>query len=161
MWFVDDSLTGPSMLILLYRGDDSTRMTPDSATEAGAGEGPDGASGVPYEVTSDDRTWGIIAHAAALLGLIVPFGNILGPLLVWAIKKDGSQFVADNGREALNFQITWTIFLVIAALLVLVGIGLLLLPLVGLAWLILVVIAIIRASDEQVYDYPLTLDLVS
>jgi uncharacterized Tic20 family protein len=112
-------------------------------------------------VTSQDRTWGILAHAAAFLGLIVPFGNVLGPLLVWAIKKDDSQFVADNGREALNFQITWTILLVFAALLILVGIGLLVLPILGIAWLILVVIAIIRASDDKVYDYPLTLDLVS
>lgn len=112
-------------------------------------------------MSSEDRTWGILTHAAALVGFIVPFGNVLGPLLVWAIKKEDSQFVDDNGKRALNFQITWTVLLVVAALLVVVGIGLLVVPLLAIAWLILVILAIVRASDEQVYDYPLTLDLIS
>lgn len=80
---------------------------------------------------------------------------------MWAIKKEESQFVAENGRQALNFQITWTILLIIAGLSILVAIGLLLVPILALAWLILVIIAIVRASNNQVYDYPLTLDLIS
>lgn len=121
----------------------------------------DGGADVPGEVTSDERTWAVLVHASALAGFVVPFGNILGPVLVWAIKRDESQFVDENGKEAVNFQITWTFLLVAAALTVLVGIGLLLLPLVALAWLVLVVVAVLRASEDQVYDYPLTLDLVS
>jgi uncharacterized Tic20 family protein len=136
-------------------------MTPDADTGTAPGEEPDNATGVSYEVSSEDRTWGILTHAAALVGFIVPFGNVLGPLLVWAIKKEDSQFVDDNGKRALNFQITWTVLLVVAALLVVVGIGLLVVPLLAIAWLILVILAIVRASDEQVYDYPLTLDLIS
>lgn len=132
---------------------------PGENPDSRAGVGTD--EGVAYEVTSDDRTWGILAHAAAFLGFVIPFGNILGPLLVWAIKKEESQFVAENGRQALNFQITWTIILLIAGISILAAIGLLLLPIVGLAWLILVVLAIIKASNEEVYEYPLTIDLVS
>lgn len=121
----------------------------------------DGGADVPGEVTSDERTWAVLVHASALAGFVVPFGNILGPVLVWAIKRDESQFVDENGKEAVNFQITWTFLLVAAAFTLLVGIGLLLLPLVALAWLVLVVVAVLRASEDQVYDYPLTLDLVS
>ncbi|MFB6310342.1 MAG: DUF4870 domain-containing protein [Salinirussus sp.] len=131
------------------------------ATETSANDGGGESGDVDYEVTSEDRTWGILAHASAFIGLVIPFGNILGPLLVWAIKKEESQFVRENGRQALNFQITWTIILIIAGLSILVAIGLLLVPILAIAWLILVIIAIIRASNNKVYDYPLTLDLIS
>ena len=116
---------------------------------------------VDDEISSDDRTWGILVHAAAFVGVVVPFGNVLGPLVVWLIKKDDSRFVDENGKQALNFQITWTIVLFIALFTILVGIGVLLVPLVGLVWLVLVVLAIIRASNDEVYDYPLTIDLIS
>ncbi|WIV67268.1 DUF4870 domain-containing protein [Natrialbaceae archaeon AArc-T1-2] len=114
-----------------------------------------------YDVTSDDRTWGILTHAAAFAGFLIPFGNVLGPLLVWAIKKDESRFVDENGKQALNFQITWTILLFVAAVSIVVVIGLVLLPILALAWFVLIIIAIIRASNDEVYEYPFTLDIVS
>lgn len=136
-------------------------MATESGDEAAPGEDPGAETDSEYDVSSDERTWGILTHAAAFAGFAVPLGNILGPLLVWLIKKDESRFVDANGKQALNFQITWTIFIVIALLTLLIGIGLLLVPIVMLAWLVLVVLAMIRASEEQVYDYPLTIDLVS
>lgn len=128
------------------------------ATDA---NGTDSESGVEYEVSSDDQTWGIITHAAAFVGFVIPLGNILGPLVVWAIKKDESRFVDENGKQVLNFQITWTIFLIVSGLTIFIVIGFLLLPLVALGWLILMIIGIIRASNDEVYDFPLTLDLIS
>lgn len=128
----------------------------DTATETDADDGT-----VEYEVTSSDRTWGVLVHAAAFVGLVVPFGNILAPLIIWAIKKEDSRFVDDNGKQAINFQITWTILLFLVGLTIFIVIGLVLVPLVALAWVILVILAIIRASNEKVYDYPLTLDLIS
>lgn len=140
-------------------------MVPDANEENEISEESDDGEadvdGLPYEVSSDDRTWGILTHAAAFVGFVVPFGNILGPLLVWAIKKDESQFVDDNGKQALNFQITWSILLIVSALSIFIVIGVVLLPIVGLAWLILVIIAIIRASNDEVYDYPLTMELIT
>lgn len=138
------------------------------AVEAETGVGEDGRTdaaeteaGVDYEVTSDDRTWGILVHASALAGLVVPFGNILAPLVIWLVKREESQFVDENGTEVLNFQITWTVLLVVVALTILVGVGVLLLPILGLVWLILVILGTVRASEEEVYDYPLTVDLIS
>ncbi|WP_117365319.1 DUF4870 domain-containing protein [Natrarchaeobaculum sulfurireducens] len=90
-----------------------------------------------------------------------PSGNSIAPLIIWTIKKDESRFVDENGKQAVNFQITWTVLLAIAALSMLVLIGLLLLPLLALAWFALIIIAILRASNDRVYDYPLTLDLIS
>ena len=113
------------------------------------------------DVTGDERTWAILVHASAFLGVFVPFGNILGPLVVWLIKREESEFVDANGKQALNFQITWSVIIVLALFSLLVGIGLLLVPIVALAWAILVVIAAVRASENEVYDYPLTVDLVT
>jgi uncharacterized Tic20 family protein len=66
----------------------------------------------------DERLWGMFCHLAAFAGYIgVPFGNIIGPLIVWLIKRKESAFVDDQGKESLNFQIT--MFIVALALMVL------------------------------------------
>jgi hypothetical protein len=120
-----------------------------------------GEADVEAEVSDDERTWAIIVHAMGFVGLAVPLANVVGPLLVWAIKKDEGQFVDENGKQAINFQITWTVLLIVAALSIFVGVGLVVFPIVGLAWLVLTGIAMIRASNDQVYDYPLTVDVIS
>src|SRR6056297_2201348 len=111
-------------------------------------------------VTDEEQTWGVLLHASAFCGLLVPFGNVLGPLLVWLIKRDESRFIDESGKNALNFQLTWTMLMLGALLSLLVGVGLLLVPAVGVAWLVIVVLATVRASEKEVYEYPLTLDLV-
>lgn len=57
-------------------------------------------------VSRVERNWAMMAHLAALIGYVVPFGNILGPLAVWLAKREASQFVARHGRESLNFQLS-------------------------------------------------------
>ena len=65
------------------------------------------------EITdSEVRQWGMFAHFAAFAGFVIPFGNIIGPLIVWQMKKD-MPFVDDQGKEALNFQITVSIAVLI------------------------------------------------
>ena len=133
------------------------------ATKPGADEPSAGATAdVPSpDVSDDERTWGVLAHAGGFAGLAVPFGNVLAPLVVWLAKKDESRFVDENGKRALNFQLTWSVVLLVTALSVLVGVGVVLFPLAILAWLILTVVGTVRASEDEVYDYPLTLDFVS
>jgi uncharacterized Tic20 family protein len=122
---------------------------------------PVGETAAEVDVSSDERTWAILAHASAFAGFFVPFGNILAPLLVWLIKREESEFVDANGKQALNFQMTWTVIIVFALFSLVVGVGLVLVPIVALAWVILVVLATVRASENEVYDYPLTVDLVT
>ena len=112
------------------------------------------------EVDDEERTWGILAHAGGFAGLAVPFGNVLAPLVVWLTKKDESRFVDENGKRALNFQLTWSVVLLVTALSVLVGVGVVLFPLAILAWLILTVLGTVKASEGEVYDYPLTIHFV-
>src|SRR6187200_1301337 len=94
------------------------------------------ASSIPAEpaVNKEERMWGMLAHLSAFAGLVVPFvGHVLVPLVIWLIKRETMPFVNDEGREALNFQITMTIAFAVASILLLAFIGFLLLPLVAIA----------------------------
>ena len=111
-------------------------------------------------VSKDDRTWGMLAHLSALSGFVVPFGNVLGPLIIWLVKRDESAFVDDQGREALNFQITITIASVVSIVLMLVLIGIALMAVVAVAWLVLSIVAGVKANEGKRYRYPFTLRLI-
>ena len=131
-------------------------------TEPGADGPSEGATAdVPSpDVSDEERTWGVLAHAGGFAGLAVPFGNVLAPLVVWLAKKDESRFVDESGVRALNFQLTWSIILLVTALSVLIAVGVVLFPLAILAWLILTVLGTVKASDGEVYDYPLTIHFI-
>lgn len=111
-------------------------------------------------VTQDEKTFGMLAHLSALSGVIIPFGNIIGPLIIWMMKKDQSWFVNEQGKEALNFQISITIYMIISGVLIMVLIGILLMPIVGLFALIMIVIASLKANQGEMYRYPLTIRLI-
>lgn len=111
-------------------------------------------------VSPEARQWGLFAHLSALIGLIIPFGNVLGPLVVWQMKKAEMPFVDDQGKEALNFQITVAIAMLICLVLALVLIGLLLVPIVGIAALVFTIIGGIKANEGEYYRYPFTLRLI-
>ncbi|ROU07074.1 DUF4870 domain-containing protein [Lysobacter enzymogenes] len=112
------------------------------------------------DISQDEKTWGMLAHLSTLVGLIIPLGTILGPLVVWLIKKDTMPFVADQGKEALNFNITVLIAMIVGGILTLVLIGLLVMAVVGIAWLVLTVMAALAANKGEAYRYPFTLRLV-
>lgn len=66
---------------------------------------------------SRDRTWPMMAHLSAYAMFVVPFGNLIGPLIVWLAKRDEDSEVDRHGCDSLNFQITYLLINV------LVGIG--------------------------------------
>jgi uncharacterized Tic20 family protein len=126
------------------------------------------ASVVP---SAEERQWAMFAHLSALLGGLLTghwmgIGCFIAPLIIWLIKKDTLPFVADQAKEALNFNIT--VAIVSAVLLVLTvvtfGIGVFLtLPvgvIVGIAWLVLVIMAAIKANEGVTYRYPFALRLI-
>ena len=145
-------------------------------------------------ISSEVRNWAMLCHLASFLGLILvfiglppfAFTNIIGPLIVWLMKKDEDEFINAHGKESLNFQISMTIygiilmivFLAILFMLVSIGVisgasnsgsigflfgivsffGTLALGIViGLLQLILVIVAAVKASNGQFYRYPLTI----
>jgi uncharacterized Tic20 family protein len=110
--------------------------------------------------TQDERTWGMLAHLSAFSGFLVPLGGVIGPLVVWLIKRDQSAFVADQGKEALNFNISVLLAAIVCGVLVLIFIGILLGVALFIFWLTMTIIAGIKASEGVRYRYPITLRLV-
>lgn len=106
--------------------------------------------------SQEARQWAMFCHFAAFLGFIFPFGNLLGPLIVWQIKRESDPFVDRQGKEALNFQITVSLAVVVSFLLMLVVIGFFLLGLVSIGALVLTIIAGIKANEGLDYRYPFT-----
>ena len=101
------------------------------------------------------------AHLSAFVGHFIPFGHIIGPLVVWVWKKDELPLVNDQGKEALNFQIAMTIYFAIAGVLCFAFVGLLMLPVLWLFDVIVVVLATVRSNEGLPYRYPFTIRLVS
>jgi uncharacterized protein len=110
--------------------------------------------------SAETTNWGMFAHLSALAGFIIPFGSIIGPLVIWLTKGKEIEFVGTEAKEALNFQITMLLAFIVAWVLVFVLIGFLLLALLAVADLVLVILAAISASKGQPYRYPFALRLV-
>ena len=111
--------------------------------------------------TENERTWGMLAHLSALAGLVLPLvGIVVGPLVVWLSRRDESQFVAGHAKEALNFNISVLLGALACMLLMLVFIGFLLGTALFIAWLVMTLIAAIKASEGHPYRYPFSLRLV-
>jgi uncharacterized Tic20 family protein len=115
--------------------------------------------------SSSVRTWCVLSHATALLGGGLPaLGHLIGPLIIWLVKKDESPEVEAHAKESLNFQISMMIYAaalaVIVFVLLFVIVGFLLIPLFGILYLadiVLVIIASIKASEGVLFRYPLTI----
>ena len=132
---------------------------------------------------NNSNGWAAACHLASFAGVMIPFGNILGPLIVWATKKGTSSFVDEQGKESLNFQISWTVYeiviwVVAGAVFIptalfegdgMGGVGMAfagLIPLIGLWGLmmllkcILVIIASVNAAQGKSFSYPFIFRLV-
>lgn len=108
----------------------------------------------------ETRTWAMVCHLAAFVAFIgIPLGNILGPLVVWLIKRNDYPFVEDQGKEALNFQISMTIYGLLAFVfgIITFGLGLIVFLVLGIAGIVLVIIAAVAANNGEYYRYPLTI----
>src|ERR1700730_8498748 len=114
---------------------------------------------IPTSSTSSDvRTWCVLCHAAALSGVFLhAVGHILGPLIVWLIKRADSPEIDAHGKESLNFQLSMLIYNVVALILCIVLIGIPILILLYILNIVLVIVASIKASEGVLYRYPLTI----
>lgn len=113
------------------------------------------------QAAKDEQNWAMICHLSALAGFVIPFGNVIGPLVVWLMKKDTMPLVDQHGKESLNFQITVTIAAIICILLMFVIIGIFLIFIVGLGALVMTIIAGIKVANGDLnYKYPFALRLI-
>ena len=100
------------------------------------------------------RQWAMFTHLSALAGGIIPFGHIVLPVVLWQVKKAESPFIDEAGKEAVNFNISVTIYLFAALLTMFVLIGFLLVPALAIAAIVLAIVAGIKAGKGESYRYP-------
>jgi len=123
------------------------------------------------ETTADQRQWAMFSHLSAILGglltsIVGGWGTFAGPLVIWLIKKDTMPFVDDQAKEALNFNITVAIIALVMTMVTFMtlGIGIIvtgpILVIVGITWLVLTIIAAMKANNGEAYRYPFALRLV-
>lgn len=103
--------------------------------------------------TSDEKTMAILSHILCL------FAGFIAPLVIYLVKKD-SPYVSSHAKESLNFQLTMLIGFIISIVLMIVLIGILLLWLLGIANLVLIIIATIKASENKMYRYPFAIRFI-
>ena len=123
---------------------------------------PPTASAPPQASDMDQRNWAMLTHLSALTGIFTGgLGFILGPLIMWLIKKDQMPLVNEAGKEAVNFQITMLIALLISFVLMLIVIGIFLAFLVSVFDVVMVIIAAAQTSNGTRYRYPLTIRFIN
>ena len=112
-------------------------------------------------VDRDQKNWAMFCHLAALAQFTaIPLANIVGPLVVWMLKKDEMPLVDDQGKESINFQISMTIYILVAAPTVCIGIGFVILPVLGVLDLVFTIIAAVKAGSGEAYRYPMTIRFI-
>jgi uncharacterized Tic20 family protein len=117
-------------------------------------------AGIPVE---RERTLAMLCHLIALSGVIIPFGNVLGPLIVWMIGKSDSEFVNEHGKSSLNFQISFTLFFIASVVLILF-IGPIAIVMLGGSVLYAVVMVIVngvKAHNGEDGPYAVTITFLS
>lgn len=112
-------------------------------------------------ISQDSRNLGVLTHLSTFIGYFVPPGNIIAPLAIWLIKRHENTFVAEQAKEALNFQISMTIYLLVAFILVFAFVGFLIVPVLIILDIVLTIMAAVEASKGGTYRYPFTIRFVS
>jgi uncharacterized Tic20 family protein len=109
----------------------------------------------------EERKWAMFAHIGTFSSMFIPLGNFIAPIVIWQLKKNESEFVVDQAKESLNFQITVLIYALISFLLVFIFIGFFLIFALVIFSLIVVIVAGVKANDGEYYRYPMCIRLIS
>jgi uncharacterized Tic20 family protein len=118
----------------------------------------------PMSTDENARTWAMVCHLITLAGHIMPFGHIIGPLIVWLLKRTEHPFIDFNGKESLNFQISMTIYSILAGILIVTVIGACIGgPALFALWitdLACVIIAAVKANNGETFTYPISIRFI-
>ena len=137
----------------------SSQEEPQSMPEAVASAQKEAAADTT-KLTASEKDWGMACHLSALSGFVIPFGTVLGPLIVWLVKRNEYDYVDIQGKEALNFQLTVLLAMLVSGVLMLVVVGLILFVFICIFSLVMTIIASVKASSGEYYQYPLTIRFV-
>jgi len=113
------------------------------------------------QTTPEVRRWAMLCHLLALSGLLANgIGFLLGPLVMWLVKREEHPFIDDQGKEAVNFQLTMFLALLVSLPLCLILIGFLMMIAVGILMTVFPIVGAIQASEGRAYRYPLSIRFI-
>jgi uncharacterized protein len=124
------------------------------------GPPPGGPPGQPPLSADQERLWAMLAHLLSFVAAYL-FLGFVAPLVVLVVFGPRSAYVRAHAVESLNFNLTWLLYGIVAVILALLLIGVLILIALGIAYVVLVIIASVRANNGELYRYPLTIRFVS
>jgi uncharacterized Tic20 family protein len=111
-------------------------------------------------LSESERNWGMLCHLSAFAGYFFPFGGIIGPLICWLSRKDESAWIDENGKAALNFNLSILLYTILVAPLCIIIVGFLLIGLLMLLKLIMVIIASIKTARGERFKYPMAIPFI-
>lgn len=110
------------------------------------------------DMTRESQNWAVGAHLSAFV-MLFGIPSLVGPLFIWLLKRD-DPYVEAQARDALNFNISFLLYGIAAAVSVFLLVGFVALPIVAVAWFVLVIVAAVAASRGENYRYPFTIEFV-
>ncbi|MFN8210313.1 MAG: DUF4870 domain-containing protein [Bacteroidales bacterium] len=111
-------------------------------------------------LSETERNWAMFCHLAAFAGFFIPFGGIIGPLVIWMSKRDESTWVRENGKNSLNFQLSILMYMVLVFPLCFIIVGIPLMIVLFIMKIVFVVVASIKASKGEEFKYPLSIPFI-
>jgi uncharacterized Tic20 family protein len=96
----------------------------------------------------EKTSWRLYLELLALLGFVIPLGQVLGPMVLWLVKKDQIPEVDKEGKRVLNFNISWVLWGILTC-----GLGF-------IPWFIIAIVAMIKAANREPFKHPLTIDFL-
>ncbi len=111
-------------------------------------------------LSEDESTWGMLVHLSSLTGFFLGFGWIVAPLIIYLVKKEEMPYVEQEGKKALNFQLTMLILSIISGILTVILIGIVGLFAVAVMQIIFPILAGLKARDGEDYRYPFSFEFI-
>ena len=111
-------------------------------------------------LSEPERNWAMLSHLSAFAGFFFPFGGIIGPLICWLSRKDESEWVNINGRNALNFQLSMLLYMVLVLPLIFIIIGIPIIAFLATMKVICIIIGSVKASRGEYFKYPLVIPFI-
>jgi hypothetical protein len=137
---------------------DNVPPSPGTPPQPPAPEIPTSSQSPQPSPAMTPRNWCTLIHASGFAGIFLTgIGHIIAPLIIWLIKREDSPEIDATGRNVLNFQISFTIYALVAVFLTIVIIGAFLLPVVGILWIIFMIIGTVKSSNGEDYIYSLSI----
>ena len=133
---------------------------PPAGPPPGGGPPAGGPPGGPPLSPDQERLWGMLAHLLSFVAAYLALGFV-APLVVLLVFGPRSAYVRAHAVESLNFNLSWLLYAIVAGILLIIGVGLLILIALGIAYVVLVIIASVRANNGQFFRYPLTIRFIS